>query len=223
MIAGLGIFYGSRAMLAAELSAERALEAGATYAMPLLESVDGRRPTEARVRAACAALQARGVSPVPYTFASRSRMVASIKRAATIVQGGDLVLDIEPHGTDDWDQQSVDRACRLASDLGYRVHITIFDRPLWRQIKWPAAVDTVILQVYNTAADRKMLETRIARYSALFHRVIPAVGTWLGIPARLRADLENVRPYADRAGALAVWSLESTSAADRAVLRSRNS
>ena len=65
---GLGFFYTSRDMLDAEKSATRAAGFGASWCAVLVESVDGRRQTLERIKAACDALRAKDIAPVLYTF-----------------------------------------------------------------------------------------------------------------------------------------------------------
>lgn len=215
---GVGIFYSSRDMLTPAGSAEKCADAGASWAAVLVEAVDGRRIDRVTVRECATQLRSDDVLPVIYSFPDPGGDIASSARYAVEVArfaGVDHVCaDFEPFDGHDWTQGKIDAFLGPLLAAGLRVSVTVFTRPKWARIRWPAGVP-VILQVYERARERKALRQALARWPEL---PIPAVGTYLGDLARLRNDLGNIR--AERPdGRVAVWSLATTDAIERAELR----
>lgn len=227
---GLGFFYASADMSSSpERAAAKCADAGASWAMILVESVDGRvQPTD-RIVAHASALRTAGVRPLIYTFpdpreagagGGRDGLRVMVQRAiarARIASVPHVCLDFEPFGGADWNGDQIGRAVRMVQDAGLRASVTVFHRPRWARVRWPAV--PIVLQVYERARDPGLLDQTMTVWCERADLIMPAIGTYLGDVARLRSDLAHVRAHRDTAGGLAVWALATTDRAERAILR----
>lgn len=229
-LAGLGFFYASADMASnPERAAAKCADACASWAMILVESVDGRVQPLDRIVAHAAALRAAGVRPLVYTFpdpreagagSGRDGLRVMVKRAinrAQITSVPHVCLDFEPFQGADWTGDQIGAAVRQVQAAGLRASVTVFHRPRWARVRWPAV--PIVLQVYERARDPRLLDQTVTAWRERVPVVVPAIGTYLGDVARLRSDLAHVRAHRDTAGGLAVWALATTDRAERAILR----
>lgn len=223
---GLGFFYASADMAREPAeSARRCAQAGASWAMILIESVDGRRQSPERVLAHAAALRARSIRALAYTFPSPrgcetlAGLDQATDRAIEIARGcgiEHLCFDFEPFERADWTGTQIRRAVARARAAGLRSSVTIFTRARWRKITWPAGVP-VILQVYERARLRGLLAAALRQtFPGADPDTIPAIGTYAGDADRLGSDLDNIREWDPRG--LAIWSLATTDVDERRAL-----
>ena len=224
---GLGFFYASADMARDwRVSSARCAEARAAWAAILCESVDGRIQRRSTIRAHASALRGAGVRPILYTFPDPRACVAplelkrAIDRACVAAQDAGIphvCLDFEPFGGADWNMRQIQASVNQVHDAGLRASVTIFSRPRWTKMRWPTV--PMVLQVYERARDPRMLERAIVAAETMGGLpVIPAIGTYLGDQARLANDLANVRAVTPASEGLAIWSLATTDASERAEL-----
>lgn len=223
---GLGAFLASADM--ARRPAETVLLArrcGLSWAVVLVESVDGRRQRPERVRTVCEALRAAGCELWLYTFpapppARSVQAVADHLLECSRVAGvPHLCLDIEPHRGQDWSEREIAELVGAVRGADVAPPITLFTRDEWASMDWATVAPSspIWLQVYERVRSPSTLRKAIERWPG--RHVVPLIGTYLGTSDRLKSDLVHVEPWARRAGALGIWSLASTDGNEADVLR----
>lgn len=218
---GLWLYLDSHDVAHPDEAVKTLRRAGAVGGLVLIESVDGRRQSVERVKAACDALRASAVSPILYSFPSvGGDIAASIKhyhrcREATGAPGQ---WDVEPTGgvaggkPTHWTQRALDEL--LGADFEGSITTTRSEAPrlnlrgreLWLQLeaqtsvdhldealrKWPTSIP--VIGVFDEPGDRRTLD-------------------------EVRHDLSRCAEQAKRVGALGVWSAHTTTEEKADVLR----
>jgi hypothetical protein len=218
---GLGMFYASGDVVADPVDrAKLVLEAGATTAFVLIESVEGTQKRAEVVASHAIELRTRMVEPWLFTFPTSARIPRALEHLRVCGERSQcrkVVLDIEPW-TDpktgiryDWTEAQIKQLVDGARALGFEVMITLFSRAAWKRIRWDRVAPgiVIILQVYDRVKDEEALSDAVAAFPDSI--VVLAIGTYVGDLERLRHDLHNARPYAQHTGAIAVWVLKTTS------------
>lgn len=225
---GVSMFYASGDMVqAASERARSTVAAGARTAFLLIESVEGTRRHPDVVQEHVVAVRERGIEPILFMFPTSDRIKSALdhlERCGELAGVWKVILDIEPWRDakgvlHDWTEAQVRELVDGARALGFEVIITLFSRPAWHHIRWGliAAGVTIVLQVYDRVRDPEMLAAAVAAFPD--NPVVIAIGTYVGDVHRLDGDLANAAPYAEKAGALAVWDLKTTSSAEADRLR----
>lgn len=215
---GLGFFYGSRDMLDPERSAARCASFGASWACPLIESVDGRVQTRARFARAVETLRALDVRPIPYTFPTASRAELGGKLAADYCAGvgaGACVLDVEPFEGDDWTQARLDGAAQALERSDIAVAWTAFYRSRWRSLRFPPG--PMLLQAYERVRDLEDLDDAIKLFGPGRETIVCIGSHKDATPATVRADVANAQTRSPKS--IGVWALATTSTAEGAELK----
>lgn len=223
MTDGLAIYLDSHDVAAIADTKATLRRCGAVAALVVIESVDGRRQSIARVRAVCAELRSIDVAPTLYSFPSVSddldATLAHYERCreATAAPGQ---WDIEPKRVIDrgmvsivhWSQASLDRALAVdpeASVTSTRAEVPrlqLRGRRLWLQLE--SQTSTLHLD----------------RTTAIYPDAVLVTGTF-DAPSdprtveEVRMDLERCTTQAQRIGAHGVWSAHTITDAKADLLR----
>lgn len=221
---GLGFFYASSDMLDPEKAARRCADAGASWACVLVESVDGRRQTAARIAAAVAALRALDIRADLYTFPHPSKGDEGARRAVDAAKASGIsrvVIDAEPFVTDteraDWTTNSLASAGRIVTDAGLDLAWTTFPRRRWAGVTFPPG--PMLLQIYKTIRDIDDAREAIEKFGQ--REIVVCVGTHLD-DGLLPADLAGVDALIAGSGvakACGVWACATTSKREGEALR----
>jgi hypothetical protein len=212
---GLGFFYTSRDMLDAEKSATRAAGFGASWCAVLVESVDGRRQTLERIKAACDALRAKDIAPVLYTFPAPHAGDAGARYACEVAiacKVARVILDVEPFRGADWTEGAISSMAAIVRAAGLDLAWTTFYRRRWGAVRFPPG--PMYLQVYTRVRDLEELARAVAIFPG--REIIACIGTFQD-DARVAGDLANASTVSPTT--IGVWALATTSAGEGAALR----
>ncbi len=218
MTDGLAVYLGSSDMSAIERGKGPQLallrRCGATMAMVLIESVDGRRQSWKRVAAVCAALRAVDISPIAYSFPDlNGDLVGTRLHYAQCREYADAgQWDLEPKHGNHWSPKVI--APMLALDPHASITTTRVELPylgdhgrdVWLQLEAQTSIDT-LAQALRLAPDATLA-------TGLFDNENNPRTL-----AEIKHDLVRCTEHAARIGRHAVWSLQSMSVAEADALR----
>jgi hypothetical protein len=218
MTDGLAVYLGSGDMAAIERGKGPQLSllkrCGATMAMVLCESVDGRRQSSKRFAAVCAALRSIDVVPIGYSFPNLEGdlVETALHFTSCAPFANAMQWDLEPHAGNHWTPKllapllALDPHASITSTRVELPHLGDHGREVWLQLEAQTSLDTL------DSALRKAPDAVLV--TGLFDG--------LGNPRELREvkrDLERAAPQAQRIGKHAVWSLQSMSVSEADALR----
>lgn len=211
MTGGLHVYLGSGDMVAMPATLATLARCGATGALVLVESVDGRRQPVERVVSVCAALRASKVEPMLYSFPAidgdlyASRVHLGKCHVAT---GAPTQLDAEPHDGTRWSAQTVapwlasDRSLSITTTRAEAPRVGKHDRDVWAQLESQTSTQTLVRAL--TTFTRFAPLARIVLVTGVFGSDTDPRTT-----DEVRVDLARCTAQARRTGRHGVWSARS--------------